>query len=197
MCLISLTQRNETRIRFTNLRARLMAKDTVPTHTGGIFPLFKDNEMTMYSMYHQMETGFLGGGVRMEGETFYSTCLMPLIRREKQLSFFVAGLVKAQLTTLSLSESLKGQSLLLSSSGDFSSSPRRLAERERTPLWRDTVPLPVWYVKSSSLCEVSGSKRKSCGVKSICRRLGREDATFCLTWHSTARCQKCHVNRLI
>lgn len=38
MCLISLIQRNETRMRFTNLRARLMAKDTVPTHTGGIFP---------------------------------------------------------------------------------------------------------------------------------------------------------------
>lgn len=49
MCLIFLTQHNETGMRFTNFRARLMARDTVPTHTGGIFPLFKDNEMTMYS----------------------------------------------------------------------------------------------------------------------------------------------------
>lgn len=89
MCLISLTQRNETRMRFTNLQARLMAKDTVPTHTGGIFPLFKDNEMTMYSVQHQIETGFVG---RMEGETVCSTCLLSLIRREKQLSFFVSEL---------------------------------------------------------------------------------------------------------
>lgn len=54
-CLISLSQRNETGTGLTNLPARLMARDTAPTQTaggGGVSPLFKDNEMTMYSMYH-------------------------------------------------------------------------------------------------------------------------------------------------
>lgn len=34
-CLISLSQRNETGTGLTNLRARLMARDTAPTQTGG------------------------------------------------------------------------------------------------------------------------------------------------------------------
>lgn len=52
MCPISLTHCNETRLRFSDLQSRLMAKDREPTHSEGIFPLFKDNEITMYSMYH-------------------------------------------------------------------------------------------------------------------------------------------------
>lgn len=52
MCPIFLTQRNETRLRFSDLQSRLMAKDRKPTRSEGIFPLFKDNEITMYSMYH-------------------------------------------------------------------------------------------------------------------------------------------------
>lgn len=52
MCPISLTQHNETRLRFSDLQLLLMAKDRKPTHSKGIFPLFKDNEITMYSMYH-------------------------------------------------------------------------------------------------------------------------------------------------
>lgn len=34
-CLISLSQRNETGTGLTNLQARLMARDTAPTQTGG------------------------------------------------------------------------------------------------------------------------------------------------------------------
>lgn len=52
MCPISLTQYNETGLRFSDLQSRLMAKDRKPTRSEGIFPLFKDNEITMYSMYH-------------------------------------------------------------------------------------------------------------------------------------------------
>lgn len=51
-CPISLTQCNETRLLFSDLQPCLMAKDREPTHSEGIFPLFKDNEITMYSMYH-------------------------------------------------------------------------------------------------------------------------------------------------
>lgn len=51
-CLISLSQRNETGTGLANLQARLMVRDMAPTQAGGIAPLFKDNEMTMYSMYH-------------------------------------------------------------------------------------------------------------------------------------------------
>lgn len=66
-----------------------MGRDTMPTHTDGVFPFFKDKEMTMYSTIIRQRQG-LGGW--MEGETFYSTRLLSLIRRIKQLSFFVSVL---------------------------------------------------------------------------------------------------------
>lgn len=101
-CLRSLTQRNETGMRFTRLQARLRARNTLPTHAGGIFSLFKDNEMTMYSTvirYRQGEER-LGG---VEWGTFCSTCLLPLIRQGNNSCHFCicVGLMKAQLTTLS------------------------------------------------------------------------------------------------
>lgn len=111
-CLISLTQHNETRMRFTSFWAQLRARDTVPTHTGGIFPLFKDNEMTMYSTMIRQRQGFRGrdggrnvlqhlsGAFDQTGKATVILCI-------------TAGHIKAQLNTSSLSVSPEGQSLFV------------------------------------------------------------------------------------
>lgn len=96
-----------------------------------------------------------------------------------------AGLMKAKLTTLSSSLSPKGYSLYCSSSSRWFLNTL------------DTVPLHSCYVKSLSFSKFNCLTKNCCSVKSICHHLGRGDTTFCLTWHSVAKCQKCHVNRLI
>lgn len=78
------------------LGPRLMARDTVPTQTGGIFPLFKDNEMTMYSTIIRLRRGFGGDILQHLSSPFDQTSEATVIL------CISAGLVKVQPTILSL-----------------------------------------------------------------------------------------------
>lgn len=92
-----------------------MARDTVPTHTGGIFPLFKDNEMTCIQLSLDRD--------RVWGEDGGRNILQHLpaafdqTRKATVILCICGGLMKAQLTTSSPPVSFKGYTLYCSSSG--------------------------------------------------------------------------------